>query len=1112
MADMKYERALALAKKGSFDEAEGLCSALLKDNPADYSTRYLLSSIKFLTNRFDECREECIKLLEISTTNADVFNMMAAISTDYDVDFIAAEQWLQRALACDPKHIKAITNLAGLQLRKQDKHKAEELYLKAMKLSGGKDAGALIGLGTIKGMKESLNEAIDLYRKALKFDPNNRQALSSLITTLYSSGNLDEALEISLSVVSSSHLGQTAIPIFACLKSFCQWDAADAILPVMLDVLDDKIRDRNLLMQPNLPLLSTYEVTNEQLLQAHRGVGKSIVLNRLKPPFIDHPKAFAPSNKIRLAYLSPDLKSHVVSHFFRGLVNHCDRERYELHLYSNLPAEYEDDVTKSYREHVDYFVSVWDMTDIELAERIRNDGIHILIEMSGYTANNRVSALAYRPAPVQISYLGYPCTLGLDEFDYHISDPWLDGPENAQYFVEKPLRMPQSFLTFGEFYEQVIDPVAPFVRNGFITFGSLSNAYKLNPKTLELWSSILHRVPNSRLYLCHGNYKTEAVQKSVYREFAKYGIPSEHVSFVTEKHPSRNHLRYYNEIDIALDSMPLTGGTTTIDALWMGVPVITKVGDAHAQRMSYSIINNTSTELADCIAFSEEEYVECAVRLAENLNRLEALRKHIPEAMRSSILRDPRNFTSQFENVLVDAWNQKFSELPIESLLTGQIFKEISIEGVPMIVQDTLKDMHTYVLREQGRWLEPESAFLTRIASHFNHFFDFAADPGVFAIPIAAAQAESGGSTFAIRNPGIFSILLSRSIELNVMKNIEVGMAAPRGGLMPDLVRISLDWINGSEGDIKQIMPMLEAASPLILASLRNPLTEDHSAKNLLESCGYQPYRLLPGYDLLVPIEQGVALEPSDINLFFCRPQRAEELEKLRVLCRVSEEIDVMPSADLALWAPRLEKCPYAAPYMQKWLQSQPVGELGATLRLILNLDVEARDQSFSPAQRYARVQMIDTVVPLLLQTEPTVPRLLTAIKLMVDCGKRASAVAWAGVLQNGLDGQSGVVFDEPFLAPLPIWEQVPVKEDEVDWAHTAARVSIERLRSFSSWYTSAESLEFWKSLRKNTLIAEEAERMTALIKQRIVVGVRFGMFVDDDDENSEHIYPASDL
>ncbi len=1096
MTENTYQTALDLAQNGRLLEAESVCNAVLEGDPDNYLVRYLLASIKFLTQRFEECRQECNRLLEISDTNADVFNIMAAVSADYDVDADATEMWLKRALACDPRHVKAITNLASLHLRKQEIKKAEKLYQQAHKLSGGKDAGALIGLGATAALTLTLNEALDHYRNAMKYEPHNRQALSSLITTLYSSNNLEEALEVSLKYVGAENLGQAAIPIFAVVKSYCLWDAADVMLPIMLAATDDKIRDRNLLMQPNLPLLSSHEATNDVLFKAHLNIAKSIALNRLRPPFQDHPQAFTPGQKIRLAYVSPDLKSHVVSHFFRGLINHADRTRFEIHIYSNLSEEAEDDVTKAYKEHADHFVNVWKMTDLELSDRIRNDGIQILIEMSGYTANNRVAALAYRPAPVQISYLGYPCTLGLQEFDYHISDPWLDGPENAQYFVEKPLLMPQSFLVFGEMYEQAINPVPPFERKGYITFGSLNNSYKLNRITIALWARILHQTPDSGLFLCHGGYKTPCVQESVLAEFSKHGIGADRITFAPEKHPEGSHLRYYNEIDIALDAMPLTGGTTTVDALWMGVPVVTLVGDAHAQRMSYSIINNVSPDMEDCIAFSEDEYVAKAVALAANPERIKTLHKSIPVAMESSILRDPRNFTAQMENVLIEAWNRKFSELPIESLLTGSAFTELQIERTPIVLHDTLKDMPTFVVRELGRWYEPESAFLTRVAGHFYTFYDFAADPGVFAVPVAAAQ--SGGNTYAIRRAGMFSILLGKSIELNALDNLKISAAAPHGATRPDLVRFSLDWNNGDEGSVQDVLPLIDAASPLILASLRNPLKEDHSAKLLLEAHGYQPYRLLPGYDLLVPVRPDEPLEPSDLSLFFCKPQRAEELEAKGILCRAAASADTLTAPQDTLWADRLVACAYAAPYLQNWLNAPPIGKWGEMARVVLNLDIEARNQALSASERYSIILMIQQILPLMLQEEPTAPRLMTGIRLALDAGRRALAVAWAEALKNGLADRAGAILNEPFLAALPEFESLAVSGDETEWAYTTARVAIERLRSFSSWYTSAESLEFWKSLRGNPLMAEEAERMAALLKQRIAQGVRFGVFVDE--------------
>jgi predicted O-linked N-acetylglucosamine transferase (SPINDLY family) len=1089
MSVSSYEEAVRLASAGKFAEAEKICHALLAKTPNDYLTLYLSASIKLLTMCYEECRALCTRLLAINDKNADVCNMMAAISADCDGDNEETEKWLRRGLECDPNHTKLLVNLANLRLRKQDIDEARTLYQRVLDMTDGKDANALNGIGMIQAHLAQFDDAIKTYRYAYQLAPDDRQILTNLISTLYTVNRPEEAIELAAPVAAYEHPGLAAVPAFACAKSHCLWDVADKLLPVAVHELSERIKNYHVFMLPNMALLSAYEVTNEQLLTVHRKAGESITRLRTQAPFDDYPEAFVPGKRIRLAYISPDLKSHVVSHFFRGLVNHRDRGRFELFLYSNLDEGSEDEVTELYRQNADHFINVSGMKDLELAERIRADGIQILVEMSGYTSGSRLPALVYRPAPVQIGYLGYPFSYGLEEFDFHISDPWIDGPDNDSYFVEKTIRMPQSFLSFGELYEQNIDPIAPRLKNGFITFGSLNNTYKLNRKTVELWARILHRVPGSRMYLNHPNYKLQATQDAIYAEFAKHGIERDRISIITAKHPEGAHLRYYNDMDIMLDSMPLTGGTTTAETLWMGVPVITKVGDAHPQRMSYSMIKNVGINLDDCIAFSEDEYVERAVALAENHERLDELRQTIPVAIRSSIMCDPVRFAAQMESVLIDAWNLKFPEMPIESLITGQAYSPLPAGNTQIVVHDALRDMHAYILREQHGWFEPECAFLERNATQFRQFWDFSADPGMFAVPVAVAQqAGNGGSTLAVRTPGLATVLLDQSLTHHQLHNLNVARQPSDETPPPDLVRFSLDLNDGKGSLIAPWLERMESSAPLVLVSLRNPDGEDLSAVQLLAARGYQAYRLLPGYNLLVPHQAGAALEPSDINLFFCKSERAQALEVQGLLCRELVEIENMPLPDATLWVDLLENLPYATAHLPSWRQQPGTGQWGDMYLLALNLYAGARDATLSPAQRFARIRMVESMFALLLQSEATAPRLLTGIRLMADSGKRQTAVQWAGVLINGLAQSSGAILNEPFLAPEVRWEQSPITGDETEWVRTAAIVASEHLHSFSSWFTEAESYLVWKGLTNNPLVSEEAQRMVNLIEHRAAV------------------------
>lgn len=1083
-----YEHAVELAKSGDFAQAESLCDTLLKKEPGNYLVLYLNASIKLLTRRYEESRGLCERLLRIRQDNPDTYNIMAAISADFDLDNDAAESWLRRALACAPDHTKALVNLANARLRKQDHEEALALYNKVLALTGGEDADALNGLGMVAADKGEPEEAVTWYEKALQRNPDDRQFLTNLISTLYALKGEDrraEALAIAERVAGMEAPGLAAVPAFASAKSHCLWHIADKLLPAALEELTRRIKNYHVFMLPNLALLSSYEVSNAELFTVHCRAGQSIRQARLAPPFSDHPIAFTPAPRIRVGYISPDMKSHVVSHFFRGLLNHRDRGRFEIFLYSNLPEKNEDDVTRQYRASADHFTPVAAMRDLELAERIRADGVQILVEMSGYTTGNRLGALSYRPAPVQISYMGYPYTYGIEEFDYHFSDPWLDGPKNAAYFVEKTLRLPQSFLAFGDFATQAINPEPPVLRNGYVTFGSLNNSYKLNRKTVELWSRILHQVAGSRLYLNHGNYDMPATRQAVMAEFAGHGIAAERITLVTAKHPGGSHLLYYNDFDIALDSLPLTGGTTTVETLWMGVPVITLAGEAHAQRMSYSIIKNVGIDLDDCIAFDENEYVARAVALAGNPERIQRLRADIPAALETSILRDTVRFTGQFEALLIEAWNVKFPATPLEGLLSSAVHTPLEVGGVRLVVNDTLRDQFAFILREQGGWYEPESRFLQTNARFFQVFWDYAEDPGVFALPVAAGQAE-GSVTLALRNAGLAALLIEKSIRHNELVNLRVAPTPESDESLPDLVRFALDYNDGAGRRVEEALRLCDANAPLVLASLRDAAGgEDNSARAILEQHGYQPYRLLPGYGLLAPLG-AEAPEPSDINLFFCKPERALILEKSGLLAMGQTDISPMPTPEDTLWATSIRAKPYATACLASW-ENEPVsGQWGDMYRLALNLDSLARDRAHAPGQRLACANMAASILVLLAQEEATAPRLLTGIRIMADLGKRAAALEWANILIGGIAGLNGHFLDEPFLPPLEAWEEKTISDNEAEWVLTLSRVTFERLRGFSSWFTADESLAFWQGLQDHPLPGDEPRRMVDLLRRKI--------------------------
>lgn len=1091
MATISYDEAERLALGGNLVDAEKICEALLLHFPDHYSTLYLLGSIKFMTGHFEKSRDLCIKLIEIDDSNADVFNILGMISADHDNDQEQAAEWFLSAIERKSDHTKALTNLGNTYFKLKRFEDARDYYQQATS-DERPYPDAINGLAMLETLLGANEQAVNIYRSALEHSPDAPNILGNLISALYNSAEgKEEAVSVSMRVAQLSNPGVAAIPAYACANSFCLWDIEDTLFPYVIPQLDAAQKTVSSFLLSHLPLLSANRqgVNNQVLLDIHRHTAKAIKASNQGLIYTDHSEAFEVEGRMRIGFISSDFYRHVVGKFVIELIKHIDKTKFELFLYSGVNSAKADDITDLYRDMAEHFADVSTMGDEEVATLIHGDGVQVLIDLNGYTANTRVPVLVYRPAPIQISYLGYPFTSGFDEIDYVISDPWLDGPKNAQYCTEKPLRLAQSFITIGAVPKLDINPIMPRLRHGKLTFGSLNNAYKLNRKTIEIWSRILQAVPDSRLYLNHPNYSMAETRSSIRKELAKYGISKDRIDIDFAKNtstPDASHLAFYNEIDIALDAMPLTGGTTTIEALLMGVPVITLVGETHAQRLSYSIIKNVGIDLDDCIAFSEEEYVQRAIALANSRERQITLRQQIAPAMRQGILGDSTKFASQLEHAFKQAWDMKFPASPIASVLAKKNYQPLPVgNNCQLVVNDNPSDIAAFVLHEQGRWFENESQFLCKFAQHFEFFWDFSEDAGVYVVPFASAQAGSKGRSVAIRPNGIPSQLIKKSIEHNQLRNLSV-ILKPDLKNTPDIVRFSYDYNDKNEIELTEILDQLESFSPLVLVSLRNGLGKDGVLPFLLMSRGYQPYRLLPGFELLVPHQVDDTVYASDINMFFCKDERARQLQKIGLLCFDVVNIDEMPEPNSIRWVQAIENMPYASKHVKAWLEMSQTSKWDDMYRLVMNLYADAKPNTLNSAQRCAKIKLAQTVITLLMREEATVSRALTGIRLMLDAGRREQALEWAGLLVNQLQSQSGKILDEPFLAPEICWEQSEISEDEALWVSSVAAIIFERYRNFSSWFDSENSLKQWEKFAELPFSKELARHMVDLLTRKV--------------------------
>ena len=375
----------------------------------------------------------------------------------------------------------------------------------------------------------------------------------------------------------------------------------------------------------------------------HKDAGDRIA-SVIRPGKITRPASQA-GRRIRVGYLSPDLRNHPVGFFMEPILRYHNHEDFELHGYGLNDTV--DEFGNSLINCFDRWRPCSQMTDSQLAARIRDDAIDILVDLGGYTASSRMSIPAMRVAPVQVSYLGYPCTTGLPEMDTIIGDHWLMPAGSRALYSESPARLDTSFLCFQPRPGTPDVAPLPAERNGYITFGSFNHLPKLSDRCITLWADVLQEIPNSKLVLKAQPLADAGVQELTYRRFAKAGITRTRVELLGPNSPVTRFLQEYARIDIALDTTPYNGGTTTCDALWMGVPVISLYGEHFYERMGLSILSCLGRP--EWAVATPGEFVDKAAALAADRPTLGAIRSNLRQAMRSSALCDAPGFTAGLE-------------------------------------------------------------------------------------------------------------------------------------------------------------------------------------------------------------------------------------------------------------------------------------------------------------------------------------------------------------------------------------------------------------------------------------------------------------------------------
>jgi len=604
----------ALDRSENHEEAEPVLRRALELRPQDPSIYFLLGRALHMQNKHDEAIAMYLKVVDFDPNNVNAYFNLGQI---YQIqgDFPKAEDSYRRALQGNPGHVGACANLGHVLLYQEKLEQAENALTKAL---GSEPDSVQIchDFGLLRYAQGRYSEAKTYYERTLAKDPTNWAALSDLGLLYKDMGQIDEAV----------HLFRRAIELEPAFV-LAHWN-----LCVTLNYQND--------------------IDSNSIYLAHVHAAKFFANPDLQLHFHDER---VPTKQLKVGFVSGDLREHSVGYFIEALLLYYDRSQLDVTCY--MTSSESDAMSERLRRLADHWTTISTMSDSQVVERIRDDGIDILVDLSGYSENNRLGVFARRAAPVQVTYLGYPNTTGLKEMDYRLTDNWAD-PEGMteRFHTEKLVRLKGGFLSYTPPVDAPEVKPLPALSMGYITLGSFNYLGKVNEQVVTIWAAILAHLKDACLILKNKALRDAGVREHCWSIFERCGIERERIELFSFIDAVEGHLGLYNRVDICLDTFPYNGTTTTCEALWMGVPVVVLAGDRHAGRVGVSLLEQM--QMTDWIAYDVDSYVARAVSAAQDLATLAHLRAGLRDRMASSLLCDGQRLARELEESFRHMWER----------------------------------------------------------------------------------------------------------------------------------------------------------------------------------------------------------------------------------------------------------------------------------------------------------------------------------------------------------------------------------------------------------------------------------------------------------------------
>lgn len=1112
--EIAQAQTLLSKKRPNPDKAIKTLRPLLKRSATSWLVYHYLGVAYLQKNDNAKAQGYLLKALNLGADQPETFHLMAVVlynlgqfddsidfskkATSLKQDFL--EAWIQlgacyRAKADLENAIKAYTEanqidpqnagiayrIGSIYLDQGDLKKARELYEITVQMDSN-FIEAYLGQALIFQKLQDYQNAKTKIEEVLQFDPTNRLALISLAVVYKDWGKYSEAIALNEQLLRKNPKdGRLRVNYALCLLETGQFNKAEENY---LRALEDSPEVDESLSNYLMGIHYNPERTKEEIFEAHllwdQHFAPKERAQRLIPTNID------PDRKLRIGFISGGFRKHPVGWMITRAIENLSREHFEVYCYTTHALF--DDITRSLRTRSDKWISVLGYNDQVVANLIQEDDIDILVELSGHSAFNRLKTIALEPAPITLKWVGGLFnTTGLESMDYLLTDHYETPEGEEEFYTEKLVKMPDDYVCYQPPQYPIAVAKLPALYNGYITFGCFNNPSKLNNELLEKWAEILQEVPGSKLFLKSKQYETTAFVDNIIQQMAKHGINQDRLQF--EGYAMHEDLLCsYNQVDISLDPWPYSGGLTTCEALWMGVPVVAISGPTFAGRHSTTHLINAG--YGDWVAKDWTQYKKIALRWANDVEALSAIRKSMRAQFEASPVCDGARFGAHLGQAFKEMWAQRVagyeSNLPegewqdhisVKTLSEDQIQQHreriekenkfqknhtlIPITNhLKLSVPEAEQSITAYRSEEQKQLPFTEFAALDILIKEEDYVLEIGAGYGLESMQMAHAAGEKG-MVIALEPNDELAAHLEESARLNGFNSYKVfplaasnydgsgclsyadepewSRLSSKGKCNVQVTTVDQLWksldmlsvdvlkidVNGGELQVLEgATEFLSAVKPALILSTHENPEQIRQLNTTAGELGYELYEFIPGVGQFTQLEDHPERFTSTLYAFTAE-QKAELIQKDRIFISLNEEVIPEQGAGLR----RVEYQTWAKRFIHQWISSSE-NDFESLYLSVFDVVAESLNRLENPFtdQRSRAANRLITAATILIDAYPQraqlVPMACTLTRVLLTLGKREQAETVARQTMQFL--LSG---QAEFGSKLPFVPQLPQQE-----------------------------------------------------------------------------------